>query len=145
MRTGTRLLTALALLAAGTLRAEETPFKVVVPAALPGSAIKRSIVADIFFKRVTRWGDGSVISPVDQSVASPVRISFSKQVLGKPVAGVQIYWVRQMSSPGGHLPPPVKTSDEDVIAFVGAKPGSIGYVSETATVPANLKVLELTE
>lgn len=145
MRTATGLLIAFALSTAGMLRAEEMPFKVVVPAAMAGNAIKRSMVADIFLKKVTRWGDGSAISPVDQSTTSPVRISFSQQVLGKPVAGVQIHWMRQMSSPGGSSPPPVKTSDDDVIAFVGAKPGAIGYVSEAATLPESVKTIRLTE
>jgi ABC-type phosphate transport system substrate-binding protein len=135
----------LALLLAGTLAAEEAPFKVVVQAALPGASIKRSLLADIFLKKSTRWGDGSLISPVDQSTASPVRIEFSQRVLGKPVAGVQIFWMRQMSSPGGATPPPVKASDAEVIAFVESKPGAIGYVSEPAILPTTLKELELTE
>ena len=145
MKVGIRLLIALALASAGTLRAQETPFKVVVPAAMPGATIKRTLLADIFLKKIARWGDGTAISPVDQSAASPVRISFSKQVLGKPVAGVQIYWMKQMSAPGGSAPPSVKASDDDVIAFVEAKPGAIGYVSEAAPLPADVKELRVTE
>lgn len=145
MRIGKRLLFAFALAFAGTLGAQETPFKVVVREATPGSAIKRSLVADIFLKKVTRWGDGSPITPVDQSATSPVRVSFSQQVLGKPVAGMQLYWMRQMSAPRGGAPPPVKTSDAEVLAFVEGKPGAIGYVSEAATLPESLKALRLTE
>lgn len=145
VRTGTGLLTAVVLSIAGTLAAQEAPFKVVVQEATPGSTIKRSALADIFLKKTMRWGDGTLISPVDQSTASPVRVSFSQQVLGKPVAGVQIYWMRQMSAPGGSAPPPVKTSDDEVIAFVQGKPGAIGYVSGSATLPATLKELKLAE
>ena len=145
VKIGIRLLIALGLVTAPTLRAQETLFKVVVPAAMPGATIKRAMLADVFFKKITRWGDGTAISPVDQSAASAVRISFSKQVLGKPVAGVQIYWMRQMSAPGGSSPPSVKSSDDDVIAFVEAKPGAIGYVSEAAPLPPAVKELRVTE
>ena len=146
MKIGIRLLVALALSSSGTLHAQETPFKVVVPAAMPGTAIKRSVLADVFFKKITRWGDGTAINPVDQSAASAVRISFSKQVLGKPVAGVRIYWMRQMSAPGGSSPPSVKSSDDDVIAFVETKPArAIGYVSEAAPLPPAVKELRVTE
>jgi len=140
-----RLLLGLTLLAAEPVCAQDAPFKVVVPAAMSGTTIKRSLLADVFYKKITRWGDGTAISPVDQSAASPVRVSFSKQVLGKPVAGVQIYWMRQMSAPGGSSPPSVKSSDEEVIAFVESKPGAIGYVSGVAPLPAAVKELGVTE
>jgi len=145
MRPALRLLTALALASAPMLGAQEVPFKIVVQESLPGTSMKRSMAADIYLKKITRWGDGVAINPVDQSTASAVRISFSQRVLGKPVAGVQIYWMRQMSSPGGATPPPVKASDAEVIAFVESKRGAIGYVSEAAALPETLKVLELTE
>jgi ABC-type phosphate transport system substrate-binding protein len=145
MRIHAGLFAVLALSLPAAVDAQEAAFKVVVQESLPGASIKRSMVADIFLKKTTRWGDGYPISPVDQSTAAPVRIAFSQQVVGKPVAGVQIYWMRQMSSPGGATPPPVKPSDAEVIAFVESRKGAIGYVSEAAPLPPTLKALELTE
>lgn len=135
----------LALLLGAAVRAQDVPFKMVVAESLPGTSVKRALLADIFLKKVTRWGDGTPIVPVDQSTAAPVRVSFSKKVLGKPVDGVQIYWMKQMSSPGGSAPPPVKPSDDEVMAFVGSKRGAIGYVLGSAPLPPNLKELEITE
>lgn len=147
MKHGTRLLLGLALLGAlpAPARAQDVGFKVVVPAAMAGDAIKRSILADVYLRKVLRWGDGSVISPVDQSTASPVRVAFSKQVLGKPVDAMQIYWLRQMSAPGASKPPSVKNSDAEVLAFVEGKPGAVGYVSAGATLPAGVKELQVIE
>lgn len=142
---GVRLLAVLALSTAAAAEAQDVPFKMVVQDSMPGTSIKRAMLADIFLKKVTRWGDGTPILPVDQSTATPVRVSFSKKVLGKPVDGVQIYWMKQMSSPGGSAPPPVKPSDDDVIAFVGSRRGAIGYVLGSAPLPPSIKELEITE
>lgn len=146
MKHATRLLLlGLALMGAQPTRAQDTGFKVVVSAAMPGTSIKRSVLADVYLRKVTRWGDGSAISPVDQSTASPVRVAFSNQILGKPVDAIQIYWMRQMSAPGASRPPAVKNSDADVLAFVEGKPGAIGYVSEGATLPPAVKQLQVIE
>jgi hypothetical protein len=43
------------------------------------------------------------------------------------------------------MPPPVKSSDAEVLAFVAGMPGAIGYVSVGATIPPNVKVLAVTD
>jgi len=43
-----------------------------------------------------------------------------------------------------NVPPPEKASDDEVLAFVRANPGGIGYVSSGAQVGAGIKVLEVT-
>ena len=108
-----------------------------------GEKIARGILSSIFLKQVPRWGDGSPIFPIDQSVRSDVRRSFSGDVLNQGVAEVQLYWQRKMST--GLVPPPVKTSDEDVLAFVASTPGAIGYVSANAAIPESVKAIELAD
>ena len=56
---------------------------------------------------------------------------------------VQIYWQRRMSQ--GVTPPPVKATDEEVVAFVASTPGAIGYVSPTITLPESVKTIELAD
>jgi ABC-type phosphate transport system substrate-binding protein len=106
-----------------------------------GNQIPRASVAAIFLRQAPRWSDGSPVVPVDQSVKSTVRNIFSNRILNQPLMDVQIYWQRKMSA--GLMPPPVKTSDEEVIAFVASTPGAIGYVSAASTVPDSVKVLEI--
>jgi ABC-type phosphate transport system substrate-binding protein len=133
---------ALLLLAPVAVQAES--FKLIVQAANPGTSIKKADALDLFLKRATKWGNGVPAVPVDQSITAPVRARFSDVVLGLPTIAVQQHWQRQMAA-GKGAPPPVKTSDEQVIAFVRDNPGAIGYVSEAAVLPEGVKELKLVE
>ena len=113
--------------------------KLVVHPSVAGNQIKRETVSAVFLSRMTRWSDGRPIVAVDQSAQSPVRASFSNDVLKQPIPAVQAYWMQQIQS-GKSRPPAVKTSDADVIAFVAANPGAIGYVAE---LPEGAAVKEL--
>ena len=115
--------------------------RIVVNPQVKGTQIPRATVSSIFLRQAPRWTDGVPISPVDQSVKSPVRSVFSSRILNQPLMDVQIYWQRKIAS--GVTPPPVKTSDEDVIAFVAATPGAIGYVSATTALPDTVKAIEV--
>jgi len=128
----------LCLLGAASARAAE-PFKVIVNARMTGRAISRQSIAQVFLGRVERWGDGHAIAPVDLSTTSTTRAAFSQAVLDMSVLAVRQYWTRTIAS--GHFPPPVRTADEDVIAFVAGRPGAIGYVSAEALLPDTVRVV----
>jgi ABC-type phosphate transport system substrate-binding protein len=119
-----------------------TEFKVIVNASQTASTIDKAVLADIFQAKSTRWRDGSRIVPVDHSTQSPLRVTFTREVLGLSMAAAMTYWMRQVSG-GGLRPPIVKETDEDVIAFVASNSGSIAYVSEDAVLPASVKVLKI--
>jgi ABC-type phosphate transport system substrate-binding protein len=119
-----------------------TGYKVIVNTAQTATAIEKSVLADIFMGKTTRWRDGSRITPIDHSSQSPLRVAFTKEVLGETMAAAMAYWVRQMST-GAARPPAVKDKDEEVIAMVASSPGAIAYVAETATLPATVKVLKV--
>jgi ABC-type phosphate transport system substrate-binding protein len=143
-----RVLSSVVVIAALAFGAAPSPgsnagFRVIVHHEVKGARIARNILSSIFLKQVPKWGDGSPIFPIDQSVRSDVRRSFSGEVLNQGVAEVQLYWQRKMSA--GFVPPPVKTSDEDVVAFVASTPGAIGYVSATAAIPESVKAVELAD
>ena len=138
----------LLLLALGLAPAPEAApagYKVVVASANPLTAIDRGELAQIFLKNVTRWKDGREIAPVDQSGRSEVRTEFTRDVLEKAgmsrISAVESYWQQQIYS-GRGVPPPIKASDAEVVAFVAANPGGIGYVSAAADT-AGVKVLEV--
>ncbi|HSD31644.1 MAG TPA: hypothetical protein VLB49_07020, partial [Gemmatimonadales bacterium] len=129
---GPRLLlsvAAAAVLVAGGERhvSAAAAFRVIVHPQVKGSEIPRPVLSAIFLKQALKWGDGRPVVPVDQSVQSSVRRVFSNEVLGQGVVEVQVYWQRRITA--GLVPPPVKTSDEEVVAFVASTPGAIGYVS----------------
>jgi ABC-type phosphate transport system substrate-binding protein len=114
-------------------------FKVIVNVKVPGKAIRRESVADIFLGRADRWGDGRPVSPIDLSTTSDVRDAFTRSVLDMTILSVRVYWTRALSS--GHYPPPTRTSDDEVVAYVSKNAGGIGYVSEHATLPDTVKVV----
>jgi len=120
----------------------DVPFRVIVHPQVKGSQIPRAALSSIFLKQAPKWGDGSPVQPIDQSVQSSVRKSFSADVLQQGIVAVQVYWQRKMSN--GVVPPPVKTSDEEVVAYVASTPGAIGYVSAATPLPDSVKPVEVT-
>jgi len=117
-------------------------YKVVVNTSQAANTIDKAVLADIFQGKSTRWHDGSRIVPVDHSTQSPVRVAFTREILGLSMPAAMSYWMRQVSG-GGLRPPMVKETDEDVLAFVASNSGSIAYVSEDADLPAAVKVLKI--
>lgn len=120
----------------------QTGYKVIVNTAQTANTIDKAVLADIFQGKSTRWHDGSRIVPVDHSTQSPVRATFTREVLGLSMPAAMSYWMRQVSG-GGLRPPMVKETDDDVLAFVASNSGSIAYVSEDANLPAAVKVLKI--
>lgn len=121
----------------------ETPgCKVIVNAEVDGAAVPRDLLADIFLKKVNRWGDGLPIKAVDQSMSSDVRRQFTRNILGRSSAEMLNYWVQQINK--GTRPPAVMESDVEVLEYVAGTPGAIGYVSEDTTLDGeDIKVLRI--
>ncbi len=139
------VLVLLALLAAGLVPAAgaDSAYRVIVHPGVKGSQIPRATLSSIFLKQAPRWGDGSPVLPVDQSMRSPVRQLFASDVLQRPMMELQIFWNRRMAT--GIAPPPVKQTDEEIVAFVAATPGSIGYVSSALALPESVRPITIVE
>ena len=111
---------------------EDADFRIVVSPDNPVDSLARRDVARMFLKRTTNWPDGSAVAPVDQSSRAEVRTLFTQEVLREEglekMSSVENFWQQQIFS-GRGSPPPIKGSDDEVIAFVAANPGAIGYVT----------------
>ena len=132
-------------LGSGAAEGKDLPgCKVVVNGAVDGSAVPRDLLADIFLKKVSRWGNGRPIVAVDQSLSSDVRRQFTRDVLGRNSHEVLNYWLKQIDR--GTRPPHVMESDLDVLEYVAGTPGAIGYVSEdTALDGRHIKILRISD
>ena len=119
------------------------PFKVIVNASNPVTELTKKDVSKMFMKKLARWENGTPVLPVDQVESSSVRKQFSEAVLGKTVSAVKSYWQEQIFS-GKGVPPPEKTSDKEVIDYVKANAGAIGYVSADASL-TGVKAVEVKE
>jgi ABC-type phosphate transport system substrate-binding protein len=135
---------AVVLLAFATILESQEAVSVIVNAANPAATATRRQVSGFFLKKETHWGNGVAVVPVDQSATSSLRASFSRDFLRQRVSAVQSYWQQQIFS-GRGVPPPVRNSDREVIAFVQANPGAVAYVSAGATLPADVRVLKVEE
>lgn len=142
--------TLVVVLVASTLRAA-TPtatgpqeFQVVVHASVRGTWISRASLSALFTGKSDRWGDKAVARPVDQSARSTVRRAFTSAVLGRSMGEIQRYWQDRVAT-DRMFPPPTKASDEDVLRFVAATTGAVGYVGRDAVIPEGVKVIDIVE
>jgi len=142
MRKAILLLAALAGLAAVPAAAQQGGYVVIVNEANDISALRADEVSKIFFKKAHRWPNGNDVVPVDLPESAPAREAFSAAVHGKSVGAVRAYWQQQIFS-GRDVPPAEKGSDEQVIAFVRATPGAIGYVSAGATLAPGVRRVQV--
>jgi ABC-type phosphate transport system substrate-binding protein len=117
-------------------------FKIVVNEANPSETISKQQLENFFMKKTGTWSEGLHVLPVDQAASSSTRHGFSKVIFGRDANAIKSYWQRQIFS-GRGVPPPEKGSDDEVLAFVRANPGAIGYVSSNADVGSGVKVLKV--
>lgn len=111
--------------------AADAEYKVIVSASSDVASVKKRDLAKIFLRKVSRWNDGKDAQPVDQSFNTRVRAAFTRDVLRAEglgmISAVENYWTQQVYS-GRNSPPPVKASDAEVVKFVAANPGAVGYI-----------------
>jgi len=121
----------LALAAPGEARAED--FKVVVHADNPAGQIGRDQLSRLFLKKTLRWPDGVAIQPVEPT-APRLREAFAGQVHRKSPNAVKSYWTQLIFS-GRDVPPLERPGDAEVLAYVRANRGAVGYVAASSETP----------
>jgi len=136
-----RWLVVLALVLAPAVAAEPIALHVIVNAKNPAKSVDKREVAEAFLKKRTRWDDDSAILPVDLNQKSSVRERFSRDLLGRDVASVRRYWAQIVFS-GRGVAPPELGSEADVVKYVAAHAGAIGYVA-SGTDLTGVKVVEV--
>ena len=118
-------------------------FRIVIHASNPNSKLPMADVQRLFLKKTREWDHGPRVIPVDQTLESPVRRGFSRDVLDRSVGAISKYWLTQVYS-GRDTPPRVKGSDQAVLEFVGSNPGAISYVSSGTSLTKDVKAIEVT-
>ncbi len=132
----------LLLLVARPVGAQGASFRVVVNSSNGLSAMSRAELARLFLKKATSWPDGKAAAPVDLVESAPARRAFTRAVLERDVAAVRAHWQQQIFS-GRGVPPPEKSTDAEVLAFVRNNPGAVGYVSPDADLGSSVKALRV--
>ena len=111
--------------------ADPPGFKVIVNPDRGIETIDRDFLRDAYLKKVNEWDDGDAIHPIDLPPSDRSRAEFTAQVLRKTPSQLRAYWNQQIFS-GKGLPPPEAASVADVIAYVLANKGAIGYIPADA-------------
>jgi ABC-type phosphate transport system substrate-binding protein len=133
------------LLAAGALsarpaRAQETGMVIIVNTFNPFIVIRADDLSRMFLKKAAVWANGQPAYPVDQRESSPLRRRFITRVLNKDQASLRSYW-QEMVFSGKAVPPPALDSDAAVIDFVRHNPYAVGYVSASAQLGDDVRVI----
>ena len=105
-----------------------------------GAAIDESDIARIFLGKVKTFSTGDKVTLVNLKFKEATRNEFEKKVLKKSSSQVKAYWSKLMFS-GKGKPPKELASDKDILNFVAANPGAIGYVAE-GSVDGTVKVIK---
>jgi ABC-type phosphate transport system substrate-binding protein len=121
-----------------------TCVSVVAHAENPTTKIEASRLAKMLDKKIKRWDHGVSVTPINLQPDSPVRERFTQMVHGKTISEVEKYWQRMIFS-GRDVPPMVRSGDREVLDFVRAEPGAVGYVSCNAVPASGVKVLEVVD
>jgi ABC-type phosphate transport system substrate-binding protein len=106
------------------------------------SQLSKAQLSDLFLRNVSKWANNQAVVPVDQSRSNKVRETFSQEVHGRSASTIDTYWQTQIFS-GKNVPPVVKATDADVVAFVASTPNAIGYVSSGSPLNATVKAVRV--
>jgi ABC-type phosphate transport system substrate-binding protein len=126
------------LASTGASTAEELRFKVIVHPDNPSTTLSRDALRDAYLKKATEW-HGATIRPIDLSTRFPAREQFTLSVIRKSPSQLRTYWNQQVFS-GKGVPPPEVDSPADVISYVLANRGAVGYLPADAD-PGKAKVI----
>jgi ABC-type phosphate transport system substrate-binding protein len=126
----------------GRAAGAQEAFRVVTHTATPAASIARADLAKIYLRKSRSWPGGGAATPVDLKESLAARRAFSQQVLGRDVDAAKAYW-QQLIFTGKGVPPLEKGSDAEVLAYVAATPGAVGYVSPGAALPGGVKALKV--
>jgi ABC-type phosphate transport system substrate-binding protein len=119
-------------------------FQVVVNSSVQGTWISRASLTALFTGKAERWGGNAAARPVDQSAKSPVRHAFTASVLGRSMGEIQRYWQDRIAA-DRVFPPPIKGSDDEVLRYVAATAGAVGYVGPDTAIPEGVKVVTVVD
>lgn len=98
-----------------------------------------SELADFYFKRRTRWPDGTKVQFIDERDGSADKEAFLA-LIGKSQRDIDLFWIgeKNFSGQGAPLQAPTESL---VLSMVGSLDGGIGYVSPEKALTPKVKAV----
>jgi len=138
---GTVLLVGCVLTVGVLSAAQHQEFVIVVNDSNTVGSLSRARVDGMFLGKITQWPDGAEVAPA-HNADSELCESFAQAIHSRSFAAVSAYWAAKTFR--DFVVPPPKLEDGEVISFVAANPGAIGFVHKGAA-HAGVKVLTVTD
>jgi ABC-type phosphate transport system substrate-binding protein len=126
------LVIAILALSATVLAQPSPPYRVIVNPKNAATSVDRKFLEDVFLKKVAAWPGGEDARPVDLPASSATRRAFTIDVLGRSIEEVRRYWQQRIFS-GRDVPPPERSTDDEIVKYVLEHEGGVGYVSSGAS------------
>lgn len=128
----TRIIAVVAVLVVGLFAqarsiAADDRYELIVNPENPVTEVDKDFVRDAYLKKTTTWGSGAALRPIDAPTKIAARDRFTQDVIRKTPTQLKNYWNQQIFS-GKGVPPPEADSVAQVIGYVLANPGAVGYV-----------------
>lgn len=101
---------------------------VIVNAKNPIGNLNLAEIRKYFLKEQQTWPNGEKIRSVDRNGNSPERRAFLEKVLKLSADEMEQYWISIRYQKGVAVPPKLNT-DHEVVEYVGAYEGAIGFVN----------------
>jgi ABC-type phosphate transport system substrate-binding protein len=111
---------------------------IIVAGDAPGYALTRSMLRDIYLKKILMDDNGQSFIPVNLPPGNPLRSGLAETLFNKSPQQLQDYWNQRYFQ--GVAPPYVVDSQEAVLQFVASTPGAIGYIA-SCRIDARVKQL----
>ena len=105
--------------------------------------LEKEALRDIFLGNTSVWPDGKKVVFATSSDPSTHKL-FVQPYTRKTESQFQAWWKRKLFTGTGKVPPRVKT-DQEMIDFVAATEGGMGYVSSSAALGDSVKILTVTD
>lgn len=102
---------------------------VIVHPSCPLSAMTADVVKAHYLRHRKEWSDGAKVRPVQQE--TDARDGFQQRVLRMAAVEYERYWLERRYA-AAESPPKSVEDDTDVIRFVGAMKGAIGFVDSAS-------------
>jgi ABC-type phosphate transport system substrate-binding protein len=92
--------------------------------------LNRDEVVNIFLGRYRQLPSGMPALPADLPATQPDKAVFYRLLVDKELAEINSYWARLIFS-GRTVPPKQSTGNDDLLKWVAATPGAIGYIERS--------------
>jgi ABC-type phosphate transport system substrate-binding protein len=113
--------------AASAADAATEPFVLVAHPDVPRESLDKKTVSRIFLGKKTRWDGGLPVVPVVLREGD-LHESFVEAMLDRTASKYEVFW-KQAVFTGRGIPPRSFADEAELLAFVAATPGAVGYVS----------------